>query len=109
MLDARRRRSETPEEEPADESEYDRVKQSLGEAAVVLGSASDDRVHLIANFTSGAVARGAKAGDVVRVAAKVAGGGGGGRDTMAQAGGRDPAKLPDAIAAARIELQRVLG
>jgi alanyl-tRNA synthetase len=87
----------------------DRVKQSLGESAVVLGTAHDERVHLIANFTQAAVERGARAGDVVRVAAKVAGGGGGGRDTMAQAGGRDPDKLPDAIAAARIEIQRVLG
>src|SRR4051812_35190655 len=87
----------------------DRLKQSLGDSAVVLGTAHDGRVHLIANFTPAAVERGAKAGDVVRVAAKVTGGGGGGRDTMAQAGGRDPEKLPDAIAAARIELQRALG
>jgi alanyl-tRNA synthetase len=87
----------------------DRVKQALGDSAVVLGTAHDGRVHLIANFTEAAVGRGAKAGDVVRAAAKVAGGGGGGRDTMAQAGGRDPEKLPDAIAAARIELQRALG
>jgi len=87
----------------------DRLKQSLGDSAVVLGTAHDGRVHLIANFTPGAVERGAKAGDVVRAAARVAGGGGGGRDTMAQAGGRDPEKLPDAIAAARIELQRALG
>ena len=42
-----------------------------------------------------------KAGDVVRVAAPVVGGGGGGRDTMAQAGGRDPDRLDDALAAAR--------
>jgi alanyl-tRNA synthetase len=87
----------------------DRLKQSLGDAAVVLGTAHDGRVHLIANFSDAAVARGAKAGDVVRAAATVAGGGGGGRDTMAQAGGRDPEKLPDAVAAARIELQKVLG
>jgi alanyl-tRNA synthetase len=87
----------------------DRLKQSLGDSAVVLGAAHDGRVHLIANFSPAAVERGAKAGDVVRVAAKVTGGGGGGRDTMAQAGGRDPEKLPDAIAAARIELQRALG
>jgi alanyl-tRNA synthetase len=87
----------------------DRLKQSLGDSAVVLGTAHDGRVHLIANFTPAAVERGAKAGDVVRVAATVTGGGGGGRDTMAQAGGRDPEKLPDAIAAARIELQKALG
>ena len=46
--------------------------------------------------------------EVVRAAAKVAGGGGGGRDTMAQAGGGDPDKLPDALAAARLEIERAL-
>src|SRR5919197_468528 len=75
----------------------DRVKQSLGDSAVVLGTAVDGRVHLGANFADAAVKRGLKAGDVVRVAAQAAGGGGGGRDTMAQAGGPDPERLPDAI------------
>jgi alanyl-tRNA synthetase len=87
----------------------DRVKQSLGDAAVVLGTAVDGRVHLIANFSPAAVSRGAKAGDVVRTAAQVAGGGGGGRDTMAQAGGRDPSKLPEAVAAARVAIEAALG
>jgi alanyl-tRNA synthetase len=87
----------------------DRVKQSLGDAAVVLGTAVDGRVHLIANFTPVAVERGAKAGEVVKAAAAVAGGGGGGRDTMAQAGGRDPSKLPEAIAAARVAIEAALG
>jgi alanyl-tRNA synthetase len=87
----------------------DRVKQSLGDAAVVLGTAVDGRVHLIANFAPAAVERGLKAGDVVRAAAQVAGGGGGGRDTMAQAGGRDPEKLPEAVAAARLAIESVLG
>jgi alanyl-tRNA synthetase len=86
----------------------DRVKQSLGDSAVVLGTAVDGRVHLVANFASAAVARGLKAGDVVRTAAQVTGGGGGGRDTMAQAGGRDPEKLPEAIAAARLAIERGL-
>jgi alanyl-tRNA synthetase len=87
----------------------DRVKQSLGSAAVVLGTAVDGRVHLIANFAPAAVERGAKAGDVVRAAATIAGGGGGGRDTMAQAGGRDPEKLPEAVAAARVAIETALG
>jgi alanyl-tRNA synthetase len=86
----------------------DTVKQRLGEAAVVLGSAADGRVHLVANFADAAVGRGLKAGDVVRAAAQVAGGGGGGRDTMAQAGGRDPDKLPAALATARLEIERAL-
>ena len=86
----------------------DRVKQRLGDSAVVLGTAVDGRVHLVANIAPAAVARGVKAGEVVRAAAQVAGGGGGGRDTMAQAGGRDPEKLPEAIATARIAIQRAL-
>ncbi|MEA2438737.1 MAG: alanyl-tRNA synthetase, partial [Thermoleophilaceae bacterium] len=86
----------------------DRVKQSLGDAAVVLGTAVDGRVHLIANFSPAAVSRGLKAGDVVKAAAAVAGGGGGGRDTMAQAGGRDPEKLPEAVAAARVAIESAL-
>jgi alanyl-tRNA synthetase len=87
----------------------DRVKGQLGEsAAIVLGTAVEGRVHLVAAVTPALVARGVKAGDVVRAAAQVAGGGGGGRDTMAQAGGRDPEKLPEALAAAREAIHRVL-
>jgi alanyl-tRNA synthetase len=86
----------------------DRVKQSLGDSAVVLGTAVDGRVHLVANFAQPAVERGLKAGDVVREAAQITGGGGGGRDNMAQAGGRDPDKLPEAIAAARLAIERTL-
>jgi alanyl-tRNA synthetase len=86
----------------------DRVKQALGHGGVVLGCAVDGRVHLVANFTQAAVDKGLKAGDVVRVAAEITGGGGGGRDTMAQAGGRDPDKLPEAIAAARLAIESTL-
>ena len=87
----------------------DTVRQRLGDAAVVLGSAADGRAHLVANFAPTVVDRGAKAGDVVRSAATVVGGGGGGRDTMAQAGGGDPEKLPEALATARLEIERALG
>jgi len=86
----------------------DRVKQTLGESAVVLGCAVDGRVHLVANVSPEAVERGVRAGEVVRAAAKAVGGGGGGRDTMAQAGGRDPEKLPEAIAAARLVIEQSL-
>ncbi|MEA2466774.1 MAG: alanyl-tRNA synthetase, partial [Thermoleophilaceae bacterium] len=87
----------------------DVVKQLLGNAAVVLGMAVDGRVHLIANFAPEVVERGVKAGDVVRAAAQVVGGKGGGRDNMAQAGGRDPSKLPEAVAAARVAIEAALG
>ncbi|MEA2289002.1 MAG: alanyl-tRNA synthetase, partial [Solirubrobacteraceae bacterium] len=87
----------------------DRVKGQLGDAAaIVLGSVVDGRVHLVAAVTPALVARGVKAGEVVKAAAQVAGGGGGGRDTMAQAGGRDPDKLPEAIAAARAAIEAAL-
>ena len=87
----------------------DRIKGKLGEESVtVLGAAVDGRVHLVAAVTPALVARGVKAGAVVKAAAVAAGGGGGGRDTMAQAGGRDPDKLPEAIAAARAAIEAAL-
>jgi alanyl-tRNA synthetase len=87
----------------------DRLRGALGErSVVVLGSAGEGRVSLIASATPAAVERGVKAGAIVKTAAQVVGGGGGGRDTMAQAGGRDPDKLPDALAAARAEIERAL-
>jgi alanyl-tRNA synthetase len=87
----------------------DRIKGRLGEESVtVLGAAVDGRVHLVAAVTPALVARGVKAGAVVKAAAAAAGGGGGGRDTMAQAGGRDPDKLPEAIAAARAAIEAAL-
>ncbi len=86
----------------------DRVKGKLGEAAIVLGCAVDGRVHLVASVAPALVVRGVKAGAVVKIAAQVAGGGGGGRDTMAQAGGRDPSKLDDALAASREAVERAL-
>ncbi len=86
----------------------DQLRQTLGDSAVVLGSASNGRVHLVANFAPSVVERGLNAGDVIRVAAEIAGGGGGGRPTLAQAGGKDPDKLPDALAAARVEIEKRL-
>jgi alanyl-tRNA synthetase len=86
----------------------DQLRQKLGDSAVVLGSAADGRVHLVANFAPSVVERGLNAGDVIRVAAEIAGGGGGGRPTLAQAGGKDPDKLPDALAAARVEIEKHL-
>jgi alanyl-tRNA synthetase len=87
----------------------DRVKGKVpGDAAIVLGTAADGRVHLVASVAPALVERGVRAGAIVKVAAEVAGGGGGGRDTMAQAGGRDPEKLPEALAAARAAIEAAL-
>ena len=77
----------------------DRYKQKHAPAAVVLGSKEDGRVHLVANFDA-SVAERVSASDVLREAAAIVGGGGGGRPTMARAGGKDPEKLPDALARA---------
>jgi alanyl-tRNA synthetase len=86
----------------------DRVKGLLGDAAILLGSASDGRVHLVASVAPSLVERGVKAGAVVKVAAEIAGGGGGGRDTMAQAGGRDPERLGEAMDAGRAAIEAAL-
>ncbi len=75
----------------------DRLKQKAAHSAILLGSRSDGRVHLVANFSEAAVERGANASDIVKVASGVVGGGGGGRPTMARAGGKDPEKLTEAI------------
>jgi alanyl-tRNA synthetase len=85
----------------------DRLKQQRSPAAVVLGSREDGKVHLVANFDSG-VAEKIGAGDVVREIAPIVGGGGGGRPTMARAGGRDPERLADAIARAAELLENAL-
>ena len=86
----------------------DRIKSMLGESAVVLGGAGDGRVVLVASFTEGAVRRGLSAVEVVREVAEVVGGGGGGRDSVAQAGGRDAARLGDALQKARAAIERAL-
>ena len=86
----------------------DRVKGHLPDAAILLGTAADGRVHLVASVAPALVERGVRAGAVVKAAAEVAGGGGGGRDTMAQAGGRDPERLDDAIAAGRAAIEAAL-
>ncbi|MBE2316580.1 alanine--tRNA ligase [Solirubrobacter sp. CPCC 204708] len=87
----------------------DKLRGQLGDpAVVVLGAPGEGRASLLVSATPGAVAAGVKAGAVVKVAAAVVGGGGGGRDNMAQAGGKDPSKLPDALVAARAEIERAL-
>ena len=80
----------------------DRVKGAAGdESVVVLGSVDEGRVHLVAAVAPAVVEKGVKAGEIVSVAAKEVGGGGGGRDTMAQAGGRNPEALGAALEAAQ--------
>ncbi len=80
----------------------DQVKRVLGDqGAVVLGARTDGRVMLVANLGPGAVAAGRSAAAILKEIAPLVGGGGGGREAMARAGGKDPARLPEALAAAR--------
>jgi alanyl-tRNA synthetase len=82
-------------------SAMDSIKKKSGSYALLLASAQDGKVSFLAAVSDDLIAKGLKAGDWVREAAKAAGGGGGGRPNMAQAGGKDPAKLPDALRVAR--------
>jgi alanyl-tRNA synthetase len=86
----------------------DRLMQQNAPAAVVLGSCDDGRVHLLVNLDRSLEERGLDAVKVVREAAALVGGGGGGRPTMAQAGGREPDKLPEALAQAEKTLLEAL-
>ncbi|HUH81730.1 MAG TPA: alanine--tRNA ligase [Solirubrobacteraceae bacterium] len=87
----------------------DRVKGRLGDGAIVLAAPGEGRVHLVASVAPSLVERGLKAGQLVKVAAAEVGGGGGGRDTIAQAGGRDPERLDEALESARRAIAEVLG
>ncbi len=86
----------------------DRLKGRLGDAAIVLGRAGDGRVDLIASVAPALVTRGVRADEIVKVAAAEVGGGGGGRDTLARAGGRDPERLGAAIDAAQAAIEAAL-
>jgi len=87
----------------------DRIKQKCGSAAVLFGAKSGDKALLLAAMSDDLVKRGVKAGDLVREIAGMVGGGGGGPPTMAQAGGKDASKLPEALAAGREWIRRKLG
>ena len=75
----------------------DDLKEKIGKGVVILASDSGAKVNLIVTATKDAVDAGAHAGNIIRDAAKLVGGGGGGRPNMAQAGGKNPAGIPDAL------------
>jgi alanyl-tRNA synthetase len=87
----------------------DRLKAKLGPSVVVLGSASGGKAHLLASVDQRAVDRGLSAVDVIREVAPLVGGGGGGRPTMARAGGSDPTGLEQALAQAKALVLEKLG
>ncbi|GAA0334441.1 alanine--tRNA ligase [Bacillus carboniphilus] len=78
-------------------SMVDDLKEKLGSGIILLGTAQDDKVQLIAGVTKDLVEKGYHAGKLIKEAATICGGGGGGRPDMAQAGGKNPEKLNDAI------------
>ncbi|WP_295392755.1 alanine--tRNA ligase [uncultured Thiodictyon sp.] len=75
----------------------DQLKDSLGSAVVLLAAVADGKVSLVAGVTKDLTAR-LPAGDLIREAAALVGGKGGGRPDMAQAGGNEPDRLPAALA-----------
>lgn len=83
----------------------DQLKDKLGDGVVVLASANDGKVSLMATATDGAMKMGAHAGNLVKGIAGCVGGGGGGRPNMAQAGGKNPAGIKDALAKAEEVLE----
>ncbi|MDE6904442.1 MAG: alanine--tRNA ligase [Lachnospiraceae bacterium] len=76
----------------------DQLKDKLGEGVVVLASENEGKVNLIAMATEGSMKKGAHAGNLIKGIAALVGGGGGGRPNMAQAGGKNPAGIEDALA-----------
>jgi alanyl-tRNA synthetase len=76
-------------------------RKKIGSGVVVLGCRQDDKVSLVVGVTADLVSKGLHAGKIIKEVAAIVGGSGGGRPDLAQAGGKDPAKLPEAIAQAR--------
>src|SRR5262249_31977630 len=81
--------------------EIDRIRQKAVSAVAVLGWAEEDRVALIAGATDDAVKKGAHAGNLIKGVAPRVDGKGGGKPNMAQGGGKDASKLPEAVQAAK--------
>ena len=75
----------------------DQLKEKLGSGVVVLASEMDGKVNLIAMVTDDVMKQGAHAGNLIKEIASLVGGGGGGRPNMAQAGGKNPAGIRDAL------------
>jgi alanyl-tRNA synthetase len=85
----------------------DALRSKIGSGVVVIGTRSEDNVSLVASVTKDLTAR-VKAGDLVKKLSAIVGGGGGGRPDFAQAGGKDPEKLPEALAAVEAAVREQL-
>ena len=87
----------------------DQLKDKIGDGVIALMSAIDGKANIVIMATDSAVKAGAHAGNLIKAVAPIVGGGGGGRPNMAQAGGKNPAGIDDALQAVKTELEKMLG
>jgi len=87
----------------------DKIRDNIGSGVVFLSAVNGDKVLFVAMATQDAVKAGIHSGNIIREAAKVCGGGGGGRPDMAQAGGKDVTKIKDALETAERVITEQLG
>jgi alanyl-tRNA synthetase len=87
----------------------DQVRDHFSNGVVLLATETSGKLLFVAMATASAMAKGIHSGNIIRETAKASGGGGGGRPDMAQAGGKDTAKLADALAAALSTIKNQLG
>ncbi len=86
----------------------DQIRKKVGSSAVLLAAGADGKVILVAGVSRDLVDKGASAGNWVKATAPIVGGGGGGKPDMAQAGGKNPEKIPDALDAAKQSIREIL-
>ena len=86
----------------------DQLKDKIGDGVVALLSSCGEKANIVIMATDSAVKAGAHAGNLIKAIAPIVGGGGGGRPNMAQAGGKNPAGINDALAAVKTELEKML-
>jgi alanyl-tRNA synthetase len=86
----------------------DWFRNQLVSVVIVLGAVIDEKPNFVAAITPDLVERGLRAGDLIKTVAHVVGGGGGGRPTLAQAGGRDPDRLDEALAVVPVAVRELL-
>jgi alanyl-tRNA synthetase len=86
----------------------EKLRSKIGSGVVVVGSANEEKVNFVAMATEDAVKRGIHSGNLIKEAARITGGGGGGRPDMAQAGGKDASRLDEALEAVYTEVQKQL-
>ena len=86
----------------------DSLKDKIGDGVVALLSSCDGKANIVIMASDSAVKAGAHAGNLIKAIAPIVGGGGGGRPNMAQAGGKNPAGIDEALAAVKTELEKML-